>query len=210
MGHGITRNRIVTTRNPLLLALILLACAGNSFAGGYHGGGQQAYRVDVNMYGNGELNIKRWLEKYAGIDTDHYYLTGIVIHTAPNHYGYGGHALLRVGSNYAPRIDLRPGHNYIPAPAYDDGKWRLYVREGAQVHAVTLHVQPRERYAYGPGYDYGYDRRYDRRYDDRRYDDGHRWRDRDDRRRSRHEDQWPPRHGSPFDRHHRHDRYCRH
>jgi hypothetical protein len=201
MGNDMTRNRTTANRNPLLLALMLLTFAGNGFAGGYHGGGQQSYRVDVNLYGNGELNIKRWLEKYAGIDTDHYYLTGIVVHASPNHHGHGGHALLRVGSNYAPRIDLRPGHNYIRAPAYDDGKWRLYVREGAQVDAVTLHVQPRERYAYGAAYDYRRGLRHEYR-----YDDDHRWRDHDDRR----HDPWPPRHGRPLDRHHRHDRHCRH
>ncbi|MBM4205774.1 MAG: hypothetical protein FJ194_16765 [Gammaproteobacteria bacterium] len=90
------------------------------------------------------------------------------------------------------------------------------MREGAQVHAVTLHVQPRERYAYDPGH--GYDRRYDRHYDrhynrryDRRYDVYYdrRYDHSDDWRRHR-DDHWPPRHGSPFDRHHRHDRHCRH
>lgn len=197
MVTRITHGRIVRSSNRLLVALLLLAAAGNAAAGGYYGGGQQSFQVDVNIYGNGELNIKRWLEKYAGIDPDHYYLTGIVVHASPNHHGYGGHALLRVGSNYAPRTELRPGHNYIRAPHYDDGKWRLYVREGAQVHAVTLHVQPRERYAYDPGYNRGYDRDHD----DRGY-----WRDHDDRR----HDPWPPRHGSPFDRHHQHDRHCRH
>jgi|GEM_PF-2707289 len=189
-------HRVIRTRSHLFMALIFMAIASHAVAGDYYRGGQQSYRVDVNMYGNGELNIKRWLEKYAGLDTDHYYLTGIVVHTSPSHYGYGGHALLRVGSNYAPRTELRPGHNFIPAPRYDDGKWRLYVREGAQVHAVTLHVQPRERYTYDRGY--GCDRRYDRCYGDQ--DDWRRYRD-DDR---------PPRHGNPFDRHHRHDRYCRH
>ena len=180
--------RSMTTNRPLYhrwtIALILLCGAGTALAGGYYdgghyGGGQQSFRVDVNMYGNGELNIKRWLEKYAGIDPDHYYLTGVIVHSARGHHGYGGHALLRVGSNYAPRTELRPGHNFIPAPRYDDGKWRLYVREGAQVHAVTLQVQPRVRYSHAPGY----------------RNDG--WR------RER-----PA--GRPFDRHHQHDRWCRH
>lgn len=186
-------DRTLRTRSALLFALAFLAASGTVWAGGYYNGGQQSYRVDVNMYGNGELNIKRWLEKYAGLDADHYYLTGVTVHASPAHRGYGGHALLRVGSNYAPRIDLRPGHNFIPAPRYDDGKWRLYVREGAQVHAVTLHVQPRERYAYDRGAGYGYDNGY-----------------RDDDYNGRHDDQWPPRHRSRFDRHHQHDRYCRH
>jgi hypothetical protein len=199
---------MVRTRNQLMLALVLMAAAGHAAAGDDYRGGQQSYRVDVNLYGNGELNIKRWLEKYAGLDADHYYLTGIVVHAASNHHGYGGHALLRVGSNYAPRTELRPGDNYIPAPRFDDGKWRLYVREGAQVHAVTLHVQPRERYAYGPGYDYGrhYDRRFDDhrdRHHDREWDNHHDWRD-------RHDDHWPPRHGSRLGPHHQHDQYCRH
>jgi hypothetical protein len=135
-----------------LITICLLTITTSVFAGHRddNGYGQLSFRVPVNLYGAGELNIKRWLEKYGRIDTDHYYLTGVVVHSANHHYGYGGHALLRVGSNYAPRVDLRPGNNYITAPRYDDGKWRLYVREGAQVHAVTLLVQP--RYGYQPGY----------------------------------------------------------
>lgn len=190
----------------ILLAIGVVSMAASVSARDHRGHsphGPQSVRVDVQMYGQGELNIKRWLEKYAGVDTDHYYLTGIVVHADGHHRGYGGHALLRVGSNYSPRIELRPGSNHIRAPRYDDGKWRLYVREGAQVHAVTLLIEPRQRYAYDRRYDGGHDRHFDH---GRRWDDGHGVP-------PRYEDSpplpWRPS-GSPIDRPHHHDRHCRH
>ena len=200
MARYPVRSREVPTSARALLAAGLLLLTAFASAGQYGGPGaygSQSYRVDVRMYGQGELNIKRWLKKYAGIDTDHYYLTGVLVHTDDHHSGYrdgyersygggyGGHALLRVGSNYSPRIELRPGTTHIRAPRYDDGKWRLYVREGAQVSAVTLMVEPRVRHTY------------QRPYSDHHDDHG------------RYRDPWPS-HGSPFDRRHRHDRYCRH
>lgn len=194
----------------LLLAAGMIILAASAAARDHRGPppyGPTSVRVDVQMYGQGELNIKRWLEKYGGIDTDHYYLTGVVVHANGHHRGYGGHALLRVGSNYSPRIELRPGSNHIRAPRYDDGKWRLYVREGAQVHAVTLLIEPRQRYAYDRGYDLGHYRNDDY---GRRWDDGHRapppYED--------HTDDYPrqpsPPLGSPLDRPHHHDHHCRH
>jgi len=190
----------------IVLALGMISIAASASARDYRGhapDGPQSVRVDVQMYGQGELNIKRWLEKYAGIDTDHYYLTGVVVHASGHHRGYGGHALLRVGSNYSPRIELRPGANHIRAPRFDDGKWRLYVREGAQVHAVTLLFEPRQVHAYDRRYDDDHGRRYDY---DRRWDNGYRTP-------PPYEDHpaqpWPPS-GSPLGRQHHHDRHCRH
>ncbi len=172
----------------ILLAAGLFCLAASASAGDRRDHGRQSVRVDVQMYGQGELNIKRWLEKYARIDTDHYYLTGVVVHANGRHRGPGGHALLRIGSNYSPRIGLRPGSNHIQAPRYDDGKWRLYVREGAYVHAVTLLIEPRWRHGPGRNYDRGYDHDYERRFD-RDYERNH---DRDYRH------NLGPQHGSPL------------
>lgn len=152
---------IWSTGGRILLAVGMISFASTESARDHRGqvpSGPQSVRVDVQMFGQGELNIKRWLEKYAGIDTNQYYLTGVVVHADGHHRGYGGHALVRVGSNYSSRIELRPGANHIQAPPYDDGKWRLYVREGAQVHAVTLLIEPRQRYSFNRPYDDGYGR----------------------------------------------------
>ena len=194
----------------ILLAVGLIWLAASASARDHRGQsphGPQSVHVDVQMYGQGELNIKRWLEKYGGIDTDHYTLTGVVVHANGHHRGYGGHALLRIGSIYSPRIELRPGSNHIRAPRYDDGKWRLYVREGAQVHAVTLLIEPRQRYAYDRRYDGDQDRHYDH---DRRRDDGYLVSPPDEHHRDDDPRQPLPPAGSPFDRPHHHDRHCRH
>lgn len=193
-----------STGGRILFTVGMIALAASAFARDHRGHppyGPQSVRVAVQMYGQGELNIKRWLEKYADIDTDQYYLTGVVVHANRQHRGYGGHALLRVGSNYSPRIELRPGSNHIQAPRYDDGKWRLYVREGAQVHAVTLLIEPRQRYAYDQRYDRGYD--HGDNYDYyRRWDDGYHGQPppADYPREA-----WPPT-GAPLGRPHQHDR----
>ncbi|MCP5181561.1 MAG: hypothetical protein H6993_03930 [Pseudomonadales bacterium] len=114
--------------------------------------------VDLPVYGSGDFNIGRWLDRHTRFDPDYYQLTGVIVHTASDRRGQGhrnshrrqarydggnGTAVLRIGDHVTSRVALNRGDVFIQAPPYDRGKWRLFLQDGARVRGVTLLVAPR-------------------------------------------------------------------